>query len=160
MKNLENKKLIVDEIKNRIKNAKSAVFVDYKGITVVQDTNLRNSFRQENTEYKIYKNNLIAIALNELGIKNCEKYLVGTTSLATCSNSEIAPSKIVVNAKTDVQKLNVKFGLLNGNVIDADYVQKLAKIPSRETLIAQFMGMLKSPITHLAITLNAIAQKN
>lgn len=159
LKNLENKKQIVDEIKQKLSNSKLAVFVDYKGISVVQDTAFRNSFRKENTEYKIYKNNLILRALDELGIKGCEEYLHGTTSLATSADSEVTPAKIVVNAKNDLQNLNVRFGLLNGKVVDSDYVTKLSKIPSKDVLIAQLMSMLNSPATKLAMTLKAIAEK-
>lgn len=159
MKNLENKKQIVDEIKQKLSASKSAVFVDYKGISVVQDTGLRNAFRKQDTEYKIYKNNLILRALQELGISGCEQYLHGTTSIASSSHSEVAPSKVVTDAKKDLQNLTVKFGLLNGKVVDSAYVDKLSKIPSRETLIAQLMSMLNSPATSLALTLKSVAEK-
>ena len=157
--NLEAKKELVSEIKDKIQRAKSFVIVDYRGITVVQDTELRTSFRNANAEYKVYKNRLVLRALNELGITGFEEHLQGTSAIAFGYEDELTPAKLVSQAGAKTQKLEVKCGLLNGSFISADEVKALASIPSREELIAKLLFLLQSPMRGLAVALNAIAEK-
>lgn len=157
--NLEAKKELVSEIKDKIQRAKSFVIVDYRGITVVQDTELRTSFRNANAEYKVYKNRLVLRALNELGITGFEEHLQGTSAIAFGYEDELTPAKLVSQAGAKTQKLEVKCGLLNGSFISANEVKALASIPSREELIAKLLFLLQSPMRGLAVALNAIAEK-
>ncbi len=158
--NLEAKKELVEEIKDKIQRAKSFVVVDYRGITVAEDTALRASFRSANAEYRVYKNRLVQRALNELGIAGFDEYLQGTSAVAFGFEDEIVPAKLIKDAGTKTKKLEIKCGLLNGSFISADEVKELANIPSREELVAKLLFLLQSPMRGLAVALNAIAEKN
>ena len=156
---LEAKKKIVEEIKEKFNNSKSVIFVNYKGINVEQDTKLRKSFRENNVEYKIYKNRLIKIALDELGITNYDaKYLDGTTSVAFGAD-EVGAASVLYKAIKEFNLLETKFGIVNGEVVDAAQIEALSKIPSKEILIAQLLGMLNAPVAALARVLDAVAKK-
>ncbi|MBQ3494658.1 MAG: 50S ribosomal protein L10 [Clostridia bacterium] len=158
--NLEAKQAIVEEIKEKIQKAKTVVFVDYRGITVEADTKMRAEIRKSGAEYKVYKNRLVLRALNELGFEGCEKYLEGTNAVAFGYEDEVAPAKIVVNAKSETCPMEVKFGIYNQKVVDANAVKELASIPSKEVLIAKLLSMLTAPARGLAVALNEIAKKS
>ena len=158
--NLEAKQKLVEEIKEKLQKAKTVVFVDYRGLTVEQDTKLRVDFRKSGSEYKVYKNRLVLRALNELGYTGCESYLEGTNAVAFGYEDELAPARIVAGVKSDKCAFNVKFGIYNNNIVDANEIKKLASIPTRKVLLAQLVGMLSSPMRGLAVCLKAIADKN
>lgn len=156
---LEAKKKIVEEIKEKFNNSKSVIFVNYKGINVEQDTKLRKNFRENNVEYKIYKNRLIKIALDELGITNYDaKCLDGTTSVAFGAD-EVGAATVLYKAIKEFNILETKFGIINGEVVDVAQIEALSKIPSKEVLIAQLLGMLNAPVAALARVLDAVAKK-
>lgn len=156
---LEAKKQIVEEFKEKYNKSKSVIFINYKGINVEQDTKLRKNFRENKVEYKIYKNRLIKIALDELGITNYDaKYLDGTTSVAF-GEDEVGAATVLYKAIKDFNILETKFGIVNGEVVDAAQIEALSKIPSKEVLIAQLLGMLNAPVAALARVLDAIAKK-
>ena len=156
---LEAKKQIVEEFKEKYNKSKSVIFINYKGINVEQDTKLRKNFRENKVEYKIYKNRLIKIALDELGITNYDaKYLDGTTSVAF-GEDEVGAATVLYKAIKDFNILETKFGIVNGEVVDAAQIEALSKIPSKEVLIAQLLGMLNAPVAALARALDAIAKK-
>lgn len=158
--NLVEKQRVVEEIKEKISKAKSIVFVDYKGTNVSQDTKIRSEFRANNSDYKVYKNRLMLRALNELGITGMESYLEGTTSVAFGYDSETAPAKVVNDAMKENPNMQIKCGIIEGKVVDSDYVKMLANIPSKEVLVAQLLSMLQAPVRSLAIALKAISEKN
>ena len=120
--NLENKKVLVEEIKDKISRAKSVVFVSFLGTNVENDTKLRKDVRETKSEYKVYKNTLLLRALTELGYEGVEGYLHGSTSVAIDYEDEVSVAKVVSNARKDNEKLVVKFGILNGKVVDEKYV--------------------------------------
>ena len=168
--NLEAKKELVNEIKDKLQKAKSVAFVDYRGLTVSEDTAMRRDFKANGSEYKVYKNRLMLLALNELGITGAESYLQGTSAVAFSYNDEVAGAKVVCDYATKTKKLAVKFGLLNGKIVESKEIEELAKLPSKEVLIAKLLGTLSGPATALcrvlnaptrglAIALNAIAEK-
>ncbi len=157
--NFEAKKALVEEIKDKLSRAKTVVFVDYRGITVEQDTKMRAEFRKSGSEYKVYKNRLMSIALNDLGYKDVDKYLEGTSAVAFGYDDEIAPAKIVKDASSENCAMTVKFGIYNNQIVDEATIKKLASIPSRETLLGQLVGLLSSPMRSLAIAIKAIADK-
>ena len=155
--NQENKKKVVAELKEQLSNAKSIILVDYRGITVSEDTNLRKSFRNENVAYKVVKNNLLKRALEQLNISLEDKMFEGTTAIAF-SQDEVAPARIFCKAAKDLNKMNVKCGVVNGKVMNAAEVDALSKVPSKEVLIAMLLGTLQAPISSFARALNLIAE--
>ena len=156
--NFEAKKALVEEIKDKLSRAKTVVFVDYRGMTVEQDTKMRAQFRKSGAEYKVYKNRLLLLALNELGIKGVEEYLQGTTAVAFSYDEEVPGAKIACETAEKTKKLTVKFGLLNGNFVESKEIEALAKLPSKEVLIAKLLGTLNGPASALARVLNAPTQ--
>lgn len=158
--NLDAKKEIVSEIKDKLSRAKSVVFVDYRGLTVAEVTEMRNAFRKNNADYKVYKNRLVLRALNELGITGLDEYMQGTSAVAFGYEDEVSAAKVVAKASADTQKLEIKCGLLNGQFVNADEVKTLAKIPSREELIGKLLFIFQNPMRSLAVAINEIAKKN
>lgn len=156
---LEAKKEIVTEIINLLKDANSVLFVDYKGISVAEDTALRRNFRKEGVTYKVYKNRLLVRALSELGITGYDPSMFeGATSVAV-SNDEVAPAKVFAQAMKDYKKMDIKFGIINGNIISKEEVVALSKLPTKSVLISMLLGMLQAPVSSLARALNEIAKK-
>lgn len=155
----QQKAVQIEEIKSKIQNCKAMVVVDYKGISVADDTALRANFRKENVEYRVLKNRLVQIALNQLGITGFDGHLEGPTAVAFANGDALAAAKVVANAKKTVNALEIKCGLMDGAYIDATTVEKLATIPSKEVLLAQLLGLLQSPISGLARALQQVAEK-
>ena len=153
--NLEAKKLIVEEIKQKISAAKSVAFVDYRGLTVDTDVKMRKTLRENGAEYKVYKNRLMLRALNDLGITGCEKFLEGTTAVAFSYDDEVSAPKILLNTIEEKKIMQFKFVVVDGKVLDADGVKALATLPPKETLLAMLLGLLKAPARNLACVLNA-----
>ena len=157
--NLELKKELVESIKSELKDAKSIVFVDYRGITVAEDTAMRKEFRENGVTYKVFKNRLLVRALNDLGHTDYDpKMFEGTTAVAY-SADEVAPARVFCKHQKDLNKMAVKFGIVNGQTMTQAQVEELAKIPSKDVLIAMLLGTLNAPVSALARALNAIAEK-
>ncbi len=153
------KEAVVEEIKTKIQAAKSVVLVDYKGLTVAQDTELRCNFRKAGVEYKVYKNRLAKIAFNELGFTQFDEALEGPTAIAFSINDSVSAAKISAEANKKYNKLQTKCGLVDGEFNDADALKIIASLPSREVLIAKMLGSMLAPVSKLAYVLNAIAEK-
>ena len=153
----------VSILKDKIKEAKAVVFVDYKGITVNEDTELRRKARETGIDYFVAKNRLVKIALQEVGVEaNFDDLLEGTTSFALGYEDGIAPSKLVYDfGKTLKDKFVIKGGMLDGARVDAATIESLAKLPSREEMLGQVAYGLMSPIRMLAVALSNLSeQKN
>ncbi len=157
--NLQNKANVVAEIKDKLSKAKSVVFVDYKGISVTDDTKMRSEFRNNNSDYKVYKNRLVLRALNELGFTGFDSYLEGTTSFAFGYEDEVCAPKVVANTMKTNKNLKIKCGIINGKFADEKEMENLGNLPNKETLIAQLLCVLNGPARNLACTLKAIAEK-
>ena len=157
--NLEAKKELVAEIKDKLSRAKCVVFVDYRGLNVAQDTEMRTEFRKNNSDYKVYKNRLVLRAANELGISGLEEHLQGTSAIAFGYEDEVSAAKIVSQVGEKTNMLSIKCGLLNGKLIPSDEVKTLAKIPSREELIGKLLFIFQNPMRSLAVAINEIAKK-
>ncbi|MBE7054968.1 MAG: 50S ribosomal protein L10 [Ruminococcaceae bacterium] len=153
---LEEKKQVVSAIAEQFKTAVSGVFVDYCGLTVEQDTQLRNKLREAGVEYKVIKNTLTRFAAKEVGFDELDPILNGPTSLAISMTDEVAPAKVIADFAKENDKLEIKAGFLDGKVLALDEVKKLAATPNRETLIAKMLGSLNAPISNLARTLQAL----
>lgn len=157
--NLEAKKVLVEEIKENFKNSKSAVILDYRGLNAQEDTQLRKTSRENGVTYKVYKNRLIIKALDELGITGYDpKNFEGTTSVAFASD-EVSAAKVIANANKEYNKLEIKFGILDGAVVSKAEVEQLSKIPSKDVLIAMLLGGLNAPMAALCRALDAISKK-
>ena len=159
---LSEKQAIVAALTEQLKNASSGVLVDYKGITVAEDTALRTELRQNEVQYGVVKNTLVRFALNNVGLEGLDDVLHGTTSLAVSHADPIAPMRVVNKfaKQFNGEKFVIKAGFMDGKVISLEEIQALAELPSKEVLQAQALGMMLAPITSLAIVLKAIAEKN
>lgn len=157
--NLEVKKNAVEEIKNLITSSKSIVLVDYKGMTVSNDTALRKAMRENNVTYKVIKNTLFKKACEQLGITGLEEALNGTTAFAFGSEDETVAPRLVKNAMKDYNALSIKAGYCNGKAIDEAEVKVLASIPAKDQLVAQLLYVLNAPVSSLARAIKAIAEK-
>ena len=156
---IEQKKLIVDEIKKNIEESKGVVFVSYQGINVADDTKLRQDFRAKDVKYKIYKNRLIKLALDELGITGYDAtHLEGNTSIAF-GKDEVSAAGVLFDNMKKVKALDAKFGIISGEVVGREKVEALSKIPTKEVLVAQLLSMLLAPVSSLARALDAISKK-
>lgn len=157
--NLEAKKSAVEEIKTLISNSKSIVLVDYKGITVSDDTALRKELRTNNVVYKVIKNTLFKKACEQLGVTGLDEALNGTTAFAFGSEDETIAPRLVKNAMKKYSSLSIKAGVYNGKAIEEKEVATLASIPSKEQLVAQLLYVLNAPVASLARAFKAIAEK-
>lgn len=151
---LNQKRKIVEDISNRIKAAKAIIFADYRGLTVEQDTELRNALRKAGVDYKVVKNTLARFAVKENGLDDINPYLVGPTSMASSENDPVAPAKVLSEYAKKFDKLEIKAGVVEGKVIDLKGIKELAELPPREVLVAKALGGLKAPITGLVNVLN------
>ncbi len=157
---LEQKKQLVAELAEKMKNASSGVLVDYKGINVADDTKLRADMRKNNVDYSVIKNTLIRFAAKEAGIEGLDGVLEGTTALAISADDVIAPAKVVAEyAKKDENIFNIKAGFIDGKVVSVEEIMALANLPGKEVLLGRLVGSLQGPIFGLALVLKAIADK-
>ena len=158
---LEQKKAIVAELTEKLQNAASDVLVDYKGITVEEDTALRRECRENGVDYAVVKNTLLRFAFNNTGLNELDDLLNGTTSLALCEEDVVAPARVMSDyAKKLNDKFEIKGGFMDGKVVDMATVNALAAIPALPVLQAQVLGTMLAPISGLACVLKQIAEKN
>ena len=159
--NFENKKVVVSEIESLAKNAKSIVLVDYRGLSVAQATELRNDVRKAGGVYKVYKNRLMKIAFDKLGITFPASDFEGTTAVIFHAKDEVAPAKIALDgSKKFTKHLVLKSGYVNGKYLNTEEITAFANIPSREVLLAQLLGLLTNPMRSLAVAISEVAKKN
>ena len=153
---LEEKKQVVESLAAKMQTAQAGVLVDYRGITVEDDTKLRAKLREAGVEYKVVKNTLTRFAANEVGYQELDEQLNGPTALAISTTDPVAPAKVISDFAKEVETVQIKAGFLDGKVITLDEVKTLASTPSREVLIAKVMGSLNAPISKLVRTLQAL----
>ena len=156
---LEQKQKAVAELAEQIKNSVSGVLVNYQGITVEDDTAMRKALREAGVRYTVVKNTLTGRACDMVGYSDMKQYLNGMTAIAISDTDAVAPAKILKKYADKVESFNILAGYLDGAVIDAATVNEVAEIPSKETLIAKFLGSIQSPVYGLAYALQAIADK-
>ena len=157
---LSEKQAIVAQLTEKIQNATAGVLVDYKGITVEEDTALRKECRENDVDYAVVKNTLLRFAFNNTGLSELDDLLNGTTSLALCSDP-VAPARVMADyAKKLNGKFEIKGGFMDGKAVDLDTINSLAAIPPLPILQAQVLGTMLAPITGLAVVLKQIAEKN
>ena len=158
---LSEKQAIVAALTERIKNASAGVFVDYKGINVAQDTEMRTELRKNDVEYSVIKNTLTRFALNDCGLSELDPILNGTTSLATSTGDPIAPFRILTDyaKKVEGDKFTIKAAFMDGQVLSQSEIAEISALPSKDALYSQVFGTLLAPITSLAVVLNQIVEK-
>lgn len=167
---LDQKKVIVAEMSEKIKSAKTLVLADYRGLTVEQDTELRSELRKAGVEYKVVKNTLTKLAAKENGIEGLDGVLNGPTAMAFSVTDLIAPAKVLNEYAKKFDKLEIKAGIVEGRVVDVNGVKELAELPPKEVLIAKVLGGFNAPLSGfvnvlngnirgLVVALNAIAEK-
>ena len=158
---LEQKKQVVAELAERLKNSAAGVLVDYKGINVEQDTKLRRNFREAGVKYEVVKNTLLKLAVREAGLDELEAVLDGTTAIATSADDAVAPAKVFKDFVKENSTLEISFksGFADGKVLSIDEINALADLPSREALLTMLASALLGTVRGLAVALNAVAEK-
>lgn len=159
MAKLEMKQPIVDEISELLNGAKTAVIVDYRGLTVEQDTNLRKQLREAGVVYKVYKNTMINFAIKGTEFEALAPHLEGPTAIAVSKEDVTAPARILFNFAKTAEALELKAGVVDGVYYDEKGIKVIATIPSREELLSKFLGSIQSPITNFARVIKQIAEK-
>lgn len=160
MAKIELKQPVVEEISAGVKDATSVVLVDYRGLTVEQDTQLRKSLREAGVSYKVYKNTMMHLAFKGTDFEGLTPYLEGPSAMAYSTTDATAPARVLAEFAKKADKLEIKAGVVEGTVYDAAGMAKIAEIPSREVLLSRLLGSMQSPITNLARVLNQIAEKD
>lgn len=153
------KRAKVADIKEKLEKAQSFILIDYKGLTVAQDNELRRAFRDANVQYEVMKNRFVNIALNDMGYTQFGDALNGPTAIAMGFDDIAAPARIALEKSKAFKKMNVKCGMVEGTFLDEKGCIELSAMPNRTGLIAMLLGMLQAPISGLARALNAIAEK-
>ena len=159
MAKIELKQPIVEEISASIKDAQSVVLVDYLGLTVEQDTQLRKALREAGVTYKVYKNTLMNFAFKGTEFEGLAPFLEGPSAIAISTEDATAPARVIAEFAKKADKLEIKAGVVEGTVYDAKGMQTIASIPSRDVLISKLLGSLQSPITNFARVMNQLAEK-
>ena len=158
MAKVELKQPVVSEIAELFNGAKTAVVVDYRGLTVEQDTILRKQLREAGVSYKVYKNTMIRFAAKGTEFEALEPHLEGPTALAVSKEDATAPARILAKFAKTAPALELKCGVVDGTYYDQKGIDLIATIPSREELLGKLLGSIQSPITNLARVLNQIAE--
>jgi large subunit ribosomal protein L10 len=157
---LEEKKLVVESLAAKMQSAKAGVLVKYEGIKVSEDTELRAALRKAGVEYSVMKNTLTGRACDIAGYGDMKQYLSGMTAIAIGTTDPVAPAKVLKEYAEKIESFQILAGYLDGAVVDADTVNKLADIPSKEVLIAKLLGSIKSPIYGFAYALQAVIDRD
>ena len=159
MAKVELKQPIVQEISEQIKDAQSVVVVDYRGLTVAEDTQLRKQLREAGVAYKVYKNTLVNFAIKGTDFEILSDVLERPNAFAISTTDATAPARVIAKFAKTGAALEIKAGVVEGTFYDADGMKAIATIPSREELLSKFLGSIQSPITNFARVINQIAEK-
>ena len=160
MAKIEIKQPIVEEISAGIKDAQSVVLVDYRGLTVEEDTELRKQLREAGVVYKVYKNTMMNFAFKGTDFEGLAPYLNGPSAMAYSTTDATAPARVIAEFAKKAKALEIKAGVVEGNVYDAKGMEAIASIPSRDVLISRLLGSMQSPMANFARVINQIAEKN
>lgn len=158
MAKIELKKPVVDEITNLVSDAAAVVLVNYSGLTVEQDTQLRRSLREAGVTYKVFKNTMMNFAFKDTPLEELSKHLEGTNAIAVSKEDATAPARVLAGFAKTAPKLELVAASVEGVYYDKSGVEALAKVPSREELLGKLLGSIQSPITNFARVLNQIAE--
>ena len=145
---------MIAELNKALKESKGMVLVDFRGIKVAQDTKLRRKMREAGVDYSVIKNNMASIAAKEAGIEGLDNYLKGPLAMVSSAKDPVAPAKLISEFMKENRVMEIKGGLVEGKVINAEAVKALASLPPREVLLARLLGSMQAPITGLVTVLN------
>ncbi|WP_324825941.1 50S ribosomal protein L10 [Sinanaerobacter sp. ZZT-01] len=159
VEHLQAKQLIIDEIKEKLEKAQSAVIIDYIGTTVAQADAMRKKLREANVDYTVYKNTLMVRAIEGTPYEGLKDVLEGPSAIAISYDDAVAPARVLNGVIKDYKKMAFKAGVIEGTFFDAEGVQAIANLPSRDEMIAKFMGSIQSPVSKFVRTLQAIADE-
>lgn len=159
MAKVEQKQVIVNEIKEKLEKASSAVLVDARGLSVEQDTRLRKALREAGVDYKVYKNTMMNFAVEGTQFEGLKEYFEGPSALAVCYEEPTVAAAIINKFKKEAKALEFKAGVVENVVYDAKGIEAIADIPSRDVLLSRLLGSFKSPVASFARVIKAIAEK-
>jgi large subunit ribosomal protein L10 len=157
IENLKQKQAIVEEIKEKLTNAKSAIVIDYMGINVAEANAMRKKLREADVEYFVYKNTMFNKAIADTDFEALSSILSGPSAFAFGYEDAVAPARVLNGIMKEFKKMSFKGGIVEGNFYDSEKVKEIALLPSREELIAKFMGSIQSPVSKMVRTLQAVA---
>ena len=160
MAKVELKKPVVEEISELLNGAATAVVVDYRGLTVAEDTELRKQLREAGVVYKVYKNTMINFAIKDTEFADLAQHLEGPTAIAVCKDDATAAARVLAKFAKTAEALEIKGGVVDGVYYDAAGIGQIASIPSREVLLSKLLGSMHSPVTNFARVIKQIAEKN
>ena len=160
MAKVELKKPVVGEISELLNGAATAVVVDYRGLTVAEDTELRKQLREAGVVYKVYKNTMINFAIKDTEFADLAQHLEGPTAIAVCKDDATAAARVLAKFAKTAEALEIKGGVVDGIYYDAVGIGQIASIPSREVLLSKLLGSMQSPVTNFARVIKQIAEKN
>jgi large subunit ribosomal protein L10 len=158
MAKVELKQPVVKEISDTVAGAAGVVLVDYRGLTVDEDTRLRKTLREAGVTYKVYKNTMMNFAFKDTEFEVLAKHLEGPSAIAVSQEDATAPARVLAKFAKDAPALELKAGVVEGTYYDADGIQVIASVPSRDELLGKFLGSIQSPITNFARVLKQIAE--
>ncbi len=157
---LEQKKQVVAQLSERLEKSIAGVVVEYKGITVADDTAMRKELREAGVEYTVVKNTLLGLAIKDTSLESMSASLEGTTAIATSNDDYVAAARVLNKYAEKIESFNLKTGYIDGEVISDDKLKELATLPSRETLLSMVANVFSAPIASFARAVQAIADKN
>ena len=156
---IEQKKQIVDDITEKFKSSVSTIIVDYRGLNVAEVTELRKQLRDAGTEFKVFKNTMTRRAVEAAGLTGLDDVLTGPNAIAFSTDDVVAPAKILNSFAKDHEALEIKAGVIEGNVATVEEIKALAELPSREGLLSMLLSVLQAPIRNLALATKAVADQ-
>ncbi len=156
---IEHKKQIVSEIADKLRNSKSTILVDYRGLDVAEVTELRQQLREAGVDFKVYKNTMTRRATEEAELTELNETLVGPTAIAFSDEDVVAPAKILNNFAKDHDALEIKGGVIEGNVASLEQIKELADLPNYEGLVSMLLSVLQAPVRNFAYVTKAVAEQ-
>ena len=156
---IEAKKQQVDVIAEQLKNSVSTVIVDYRGLTVAEVTELRSQLREAGVEYKVYKNTMVRRAAEQAGIEGLDEFLTGPTAVATSTEDVVAPAKVIAGFAKEHEALEIKTGVMEGNLISAEEVKTVGSLPSHDGLVSMLLSVLQAPVRNFAYAVKAVGEQ-
>lgn len=158
-KAIETKQQVVTEIADKLRESKSTIVVDYRGLTVSEVTELRKNLREAGVEFKVYKNSLTRRAAETAEIAELNQFLTGPNAIAFSNEDVVAPAKVLNDFAKDHEALEIKAGVIEGKLVTLDEVKAIATLPSREGLLSMLLSVLQAPIRNLALATKAVADQ-
>lgn len=156
---LEQKKQVVSEIADKIRYSKSTIIVNYRGLDVSEVTELRKQLREAGIDFKVYKNTMLRRATAEVDMSGLDEQLVGPTAVAFSKEEIVAPAKILNNFGKEHEALEIKTGVIEGEIASIEQIKSLAELPSQEGLLSMLCNVLQAPIRNLALATKAVADQ-